>query len=58
MARIETLDQKVGCVNSVSAAERHGATYRQWESPSLSMPPQTIDLELVIRNPCILILQV
>ena len=51
---VETLDQKVGCVNGGSAAGRYGATSQARESPCLSMPPQTIDLELVIRNPCIL----
>ena len=51
---VETLDQKVGCVNGGSAAGRYGATSQARESPCLSMPRQTIDLELVIRNPCIL----
>jgi hypothetical protein len=50
---VETLDQKVGCVNSVSTAGRYGATSQARESPSLSMPPQFIDLELAIHNPCI-----
>src|SRR5882724_7983330 len=50
---VETLDQKVGCVNG-SAAGRYGATSQARESPCLSMPLQIIDLELVIRNPCIL----
>jgi hypothetical protein len=51
---VETLDQKVGCVNGGSAAGRYGATSQARKSPCLSMPPQIIDLELVIRNPCIL----
>ena len=52
---VETLDQKVGCVNSVSAAGRYGATSQARESPCLSMPPQIIDLELVIRNRSVIV---
>jgi hypothetical protein len=55
---VETLDQKVGCVNGGSAAGRYGAKSQARESPCLSMPPQTIDIELAIRNPYILILQI